>query len=311
MRKLPVFQSVAEVYSGVFRHYIDLLRVAWLPLLIWAVVGFLAGWWLLQHMVQNPAFLDAAADRKAKAAAFFEVMPWIYGVAIFKYLVLAIVAVGFHRFVLLGERRHGAAGTGFEFGRSEWLYIWSGIKIALLFVAVVAVVAAVGTAIFIAAKAAVGSSSANMNNLPPMLVFILVVGYVALVLCIALVASRLILVLPHVAIGQPSNLRFIWNHTRGNSWRILGYTFLVSLLAMVGLLLMLLVNWLLGMPMAQTPEALKDMLDHPTAFLIAGIVDLPIQIAWVMLTITMLSVAYREIIGLPADASLVDSPEPL
>lgn len=311
MRKLPVFQSVAEVYSGVFRHYIDLLRVAWLPLLIWAVVGFVAGWWLLQHMVQNPAFLDAAADQKAKDAAFLEVMPWIYGVAIFKYLILAIVAVGFHRFVLLGERRHGAAGTGFEFGRSEWLYIWSGIKIALLFIAVVAAIAAVGTVIFIAAKAAVGSSSANMKNLPPMLILILVVGYAALVLCAALVASRLILVLPHVAIGQPSNLRFIWNHTRGNSWRILGYTFLVSLLAMVGLLLMLLVNWLLGMPIAQTPEALKDMLEHPTAFLIVGIVDLPIQIAWVMLTITMLSVAYREIIGLPADMDTSGDASPL
>jgi len=311
MRKLPVFQSVSEVYSGVFRHYFDLVRVAWLPLLIWAVVSFLAGWWLLQHMVQNPAFLDAAADQKAKAAAFFEVMPLIYGVTFFKYLILAIVAVGFHRFVLLGERRHGAAGTGFEFGRSEWLYIWSGIKIALLFVAVISVVAAVGTIIFIAAKAAAGGSSTNLNNLPPALTFVLVLAYVALVVGAGLVAGRLVLVLPHVAIGQPSNLRFIWNHTRGNSWRILGYTLLVSLLALVGMLLMLLVNWLLGMPMAQTPEALKDMLEHPTAFLIVGIVDLPIQIAWIMLTITMLSVAYREIIGLPAGAGMGDSPEPL
>jgi hypothetical protein len=126
-----------------------------------------------------------------------------------------------------------------------------------------------------------------------------------------LVASRLVLVLPHVAIGQPSNLRFIWKQTHGNSWRILGYTLLVSLLAFVGLLLMLLVNWLLGMPMAQTPEALKDMVDHPTAFLIAGVVDLPIQMAWVMLTITMLSVAYREIIGLPADVDTSGDARPL
>ena len=222
-----------------------------------------------------------------------EVMPTLYGMSFFKYLVLTVVAVGFHRFVLLGERHHGVGGTGFEFGRSEWLYIWSGIKIGLLFLAFGVVMAIVG---------APNSGSFDPNSLPSALVGALVLGYFAAVLCVMLVIGRLVLVLLHVAIGHASELRRIWDLSGGNSWRMIGYMLLISLLASPGVLAMLLINWLLGIPMAQTPEALKELLEHPTSYWIASIVDLPIQIAWVMLTITMLSVAYREIIGLaPAD----------
>ncbi|MFZ3034948.1 MAG: hypothetical protein WA138_13155 [Parvibaculum sp.] len=293
MRKLAVFRSVGEVYSGVFRHFIDLIRVAWLPLLVWAVVSIVGGWWFLQHMVENAAFLDDAASQQARMEAFMEVMPTLYGMSFFKYLVLTVVAVGFHRFVLLGERHHGVGGTGFEFGRSEWLYIWSGIKIGLLFLAFGVVMAIVG---------APNSGSFDPNSLPSALVGALVLGYFAAVLCVMLVIGRLVLVLLHVAIGHASELRRIWDLSGGNSWRMIGYMLLISLLASPGVLAMLLINWLLGIPMAQTPEALKELLEHPTSYWIASIVDLPIQIAWVMLTITMLSVAYREIIGLaPAD----------
>ena len=303
MGKLPVFRSVGEVYSGVFRHFIDLIRVAWLPLLVWAVVSIVGGWWFLQHMVQNAAFFDDAASQQSRTEAFMEVMPALYGMAFFKYLVLTIVAVGFHRFVLLGERHHGVGGTGFEFGRREWLYLWSTLKIALLFVAILALIGSLGTTIFMGGKAIASYSAIDLSNLPPALVFVLMLGYMVLTICALLVVGRLSLVLPHVAIGQPSNLRFIWDHTRGNSWRMIGYMLLISLLASLGVLALLLVNWLLGIPMEQTPEALRELLEHPTSYWIASIVDLPIQIAWVMLTITMLSVAYREIIGLaPADA---------
>ena len=60
MRKLPVIRSVSEVFSGVTRHYFELLGVAAFPILATLVVIMLSGFLLWDteyprlHSIRNP-----------------------------------------------------------------------------------------------------------------------------------------------------------------------------------------------------------------------------------------------------------------
>jgi hypothetical protein len=144
MKKLPVFASISEVFHGVFAHFFQLVRVAWLPLIALIVVSAWGSWWVAQNFLVDPVLsgnalesvprgsAEAKALQEAQAAAFMKIAPKFYGLIFLQYLIVSIIAVGFHRFVLLGERVHGIAGTGFAFGRKELLYIWSLIKMALV-----------------------------------------------------------------------------------------------------------------------------------------------------------------------------------
>lgn len=44
MRKLPVFRSVGEVFSGVTRHYLQLILAAWPAVILIAVGAVLYVW---------------------------------------------------------------------------------------------------------------------------------------------------------------------------------------------------------------------------------------------------------------------------
>lgn len=311
MRKLPVFQSFKEVYSGVFAHFFELLRVAWLPLAISLLISALASWWLLQYLQAVPVLTasemgglsqeDAKAVQAAQMVAFLKMMPWVSASLFLQFIVMSAVAVGFHRFVLLGERHRGWGGTGFGFGRNELVYIWSMIKIG--FVGLIAVLVLtialgmiVGGALFVG-----GTMDAGASGLTPALIGT-ILGYVVIAVVLLFVMSRLSIVLPHVALGNPSRIRFIWNTTKGNSWRLAAFFALVALCAaLASAIAVAPLDLLLGIPLMATQETVRDLAASPWKFALRFVVSIPLTLAWAMLTVTMLSVAYREIVGLPAD----------
>ncbi len=314
MRKLPVFKSAKEVYAGVFTHFFDLVRVAWLPLVIWLFVSAWANWWMMHHFMLNPTFgaatvgtisqgqPDAKAIQHAQAAAFMKMMPVIYGFMFLQYFVLSIIAIGFHRFVLLGERVHGLAGTGLAFGRNELLYIWSLIKIGL--VGILALIPVMAVVAIVVAGISKGLGGAGPKGTSPALILIVAGAYLAAIVTWLLAASRLMLVLPHVALGNRSQLRFIWRNSDGNSWRLVGYFLLVALGVGIGSIIVVLpIYWLLGISIFSSAEVFHDMATNPWKFTLRFIVSIPLSLIWTMATITMLSVAYREIIGLPEGAA--------
>lgn len=307
MRKLPVFRSFGEVYAGVFTHFFELARAAWLPLALWVAVGLLAGWWMNHAMfaVLSDPTMTPEEMSKAQTAAFMKIMPQFYGLIFLQFLLLPIAAVDFHRFVLLGERRRGVAGSGFDLGRKEWLYIWSSIKLFLLFVLLmlpvfgVLMVVGAGASIF----AGQGLENLNSGNLSPAAILAMVVAYGVALCALSMVSCRLALVLPHVALGNPSELRFIWDQTRGNSWRLVGYFLLMVLsILLVMIAVQVLLGLIVGMPLAD-PKASRDLIHGSWKTLAMAAIWIPVQMLWMMLSITMLSVAYREIVGLPGQVA--------
>jgi hypothetical protein len=307
MRKLPVFRSFGEVYAGVFTHFFELARAAWLPLALWVAIGLLAGWWMSHAMfaaLGDPTMTPEEMS-KAQAAAFLKIMPQFYGLTVLQFLLLPIAAVDFHRFVLLGERRRGVGGSGFDFGRKEWLYIWSSIKLFLLFVLLMLPVFGVLMVVGAGASILTGQGLENLNsgNFSPNATGAMIATYFVAIFALLIVSCRLTLVLPHVALGNPSELRFIWDKTRGNIWRLFGYFLLMMLsFLLVMIAVQVLLGLIFGMPLAD-PKASRDLIHGSWKTLAMVAIWIPVQMLWMMLSITMLSVAYREIVGLPGQAA--------
>ena len=306
MRKLPVFRSVGEVFSGVFAHFFQLLRMAWLPIVIWLVISGVSNIWIssadmpftpeeLEAMMAGNADPTVAETARARMQAL---MPYVYGLIFVEYCFLSIIAVGFHRFVLLGETGRGWGGSGLSVGRPELLYIWSIIKLGLLYVLALIVIALVAVSISFALgeRDVVQTGALGGRTIHPMAAVILIVGILALMP----VFARLFLVMPHVALGNRSQLREIWGRTQGNGWRLVGYFLVVILtVGIASTVLILSAYAILGLRLIPTPEEIAAMQNGWTQTLLHFVIGIPFWLVWTMLTITMLSVAYREIVGLP------------
>jgi len=63
-----------------------------------------------------------------------------------------------------------------------------------------------------------------------------------------------------------------------------------------------LLGLIFGMPLAD-PKAMQDFVHGSWTNIAVVAVWIPVQMLWMMLSVTMLSVAYREIVGLPPDAA--------
>jgi hypothetical protein len=275
MRKLPVFKSAKEVYAGVFSHFMDLAAASWLPLAVIVGAATALQLWVVPttHVVmtqeENKAFLRDLAPAFAVYMIFL--MP-----------LVAIVAVNFHRFVLLGERGRGA-GTGFEFGRKELLYLWSLVKIMFILAGAILGISVLVGILAIPVVMLAKSHQADGGGSPLILLSIGVLVYVAILAVFVALMQRLMLALPHVALGNASRIWLIWRETKGNMWRLLGYYMLIILPVTIILVLL---------PMLK-----------PVSLVLFGVLYAPFLALVMMLSITMLSVAYREIIGLPAAAA--------
>jgi hypothetical protein len=100
---------------------------------------------------------------------------------------------------------------------------------------------------------------------------------------------RLMLALPDAAIGQPGKVIGIFPASQGNTWRMVGYGVLIGLIYTAILFGLVLILGLLGAVIG----------GGAIAVLLLGAVGLAAYFYFLMLQITMLSVAYREIVGLP------------
>ena len=124
MRKLDVVATVMEAYRGAYSHFFDLVRLVWLPVLIYIVANIAQQ----EFMQAQMAALDPNADPMlAMAQTFTWPVVLLMLVALFTW---PMIAVAWHRFVLLGDR--GQSAVNFHFGRREAVFLLTSIFIALL-----------------------------------------------------------------------------------------------------------------------------------------------------------------------------------
>jgi hypothetical protein len=109
---LPVFATVATAYRFLFREFLTVVRLAWFPLLVVAIVQYFAA----EATLDALGALPGATAEQAMASPY-DLVEWIVQV-----VVLAIVGVALHRLILFGDRKPGQYIT-FAFGRSEVLFV--------------------------------------------------------------------------------------------------------------------------------------------------------------------------------------------
>ena len=164
------------------------------PVAIYAVVTILA-----------ELLLGVAAAPKSGGA--------LYLLSTAEQVFAAAFAVGLHRFVLLGEMRHGA--RFFRWDRQFVQYVMLTLLLLILALAAAVMVAGVVGTDDDAAMIAPGAAGALFG--------------LAVMLGVALVLSRLALTLPAAALGDGKRPRDIWQATNGNGFRLLATTLLTAL----------------------------------------------------------------------------------
>jgi hypothetical protein len=180
--------------------------------------------------------------------------------------VQAMVAIGWHRALLLGET-HADRRIFLRFGKSELAYTFVAIAMLLFF--------AMGLGMLPAAMDMAGGAS-----------FVLAIFFLAGPILATLVVSRISLVLVMLALGRPADLKECWEATKGNGAR------LAALYLMVGI------------PMAISQFLLPVLMSRVAALGLGLVGDIVLSFVGTLvllivfcLLISAISLAYRELMG--------------
>ncbi|MCE9651058.1 MAG: hypothetical protein K8R18_15675 [Parvibaculum sp.] len=289
MNRLPVFRSVGEVFSGVTRHYFQLLFVSWPAVLVTVAAGGLIG-----SMYRSAGYVAAmtANNGKPDLEAMLAAQARLYSgtgglllLAAFLVLVLAssVAAVRWHRLVLLGEGAGSASPVRFlraEDGR----YIWTYIKVFLLLAGLVMVFG------IVLASLSVLKTRGNVSSQGPLMLIVVPVA-LFFYFWVLTVYMRASLALPDAAVGMGGRVGAVFKASSGNGVRLVGYVLLIALALMV----------VTGVAMfgLGVVAAVLAKFDARISLAIGLIAYVGLYMYFLMIGITMLSVAYREIVGLP------------
>lgn len=252
-RKLGVLAAMREAYSGAWTHLGGMLRLIWLPGVLYLALN-----------ITGALLADEGHDVIRILIELASLFLW------------PIIAVAWHRFILLGE---SPAGTyQINFGQREARFLMVSFFLVLLML----------PGFFIA------TLTAGLKDLGPSASLI---GFAGVLLAFVGIyfLIRLLLLLPAVAIDEPINVRLILERTRGNFWRLAALCILSSLPLLVAYWLTAYAFVVANLPLI-VPLLLTSL----------------ISIFFAIVNVAILSIAYRELIGPPgAMAADIDRPDPL
>ncbi len=243
-----------QAYALTFAGVDTILRLGWLA-------AFLFSTTQLFVRLSPPEVSDDGAEIVFATGdmAYFVVM------AIVGFCIQTMVAVGWHRAVLLGES-HAERRFHLRFGRNELLYTVVAVVLLLFF--------AMGMGMLPAAMEMNGSDI-------PLALFFLAGPILA-----TLVVSRLSLILPAVAIGKSYDIRDSWQASQGNGARLAALYLLV------------------GVPLAAAQFLMPLLMSSVAALGLGGIADVVTSFVGTLVMLILLctlvsamSLAYRELAG--------------
>ncbi|KAB7740453.1 hypothetical protein F2P47_07955 [Parvibaculum sedimenti] len=252
-RKLDVLAAIKEAYRGAWVHFGQMLKLTWLPGLLYIALTIVA------------AMLDANANPALR-----------FLLEIASLFLWPIIAVAWHRFILLGDAAPGAFHL--HFGRREARFLMVSIFLGLLMLP---------GYIMAALTVAMNEGAAN-----PSLSLVAFLGLIALLVAVYYF-TRLLLLLPGVAVDEPIDPRLILERTRGNFWRLV--------------LLMLLATLPIGVAFVVIGTVMLS-LGLPT--LIVFVLAAVFYIFFAIVGVAVLSIAYRELVGPPGTLAYdLDKPD--
>jgi len=291
MKKLPVFRAIGEVFSGVTRHYFRLLWLALTPLTLMFASAIVLGVLIASEDLLFPGLdtgIESPGDREPDWT-WPTIVVAIFTVLVILYAYGAMVA-RWHRFVLLGEVR---VRRNAFFGRINLRYMITTLKIMLVLLFVALPLSFFGTRLSDTVSRFVVMALAPLlertGELAPGIVAG-IVKFIVFVLPLTLVIARIVLALPDAAVGRKGSIEAIFETTRGNTLR------LAALLLVTGLVVQVIDT--AAVNVAEAAEAWGGP-DNPWFALLWLAIYVPLSFFGIMLYFTSLSVAYREIVGLP------------
>ncbi|ABS65095.1 hypothetical protein Plav_3496 [Parvibaculum lavamentivorans DS-1] len=237
--KLDVVATVREAYKGAWQHFGEMLRLIWLPGLLYLVLSVAS------------AFVDRGEQLfVAVLIDFISLFLW------------PIIAVAWHRFILLGDAPAGRFNL--SFGRREARFLLFSIFLVLLFMPG-------GILMVIAVSMPQTMTTSLLSFFGLLFLFVSLYFFV-----------RLSLLLPAVSVDDPVNPRLVLERTRGNFWRL-------AAVLVLAVLPVLVVAGLLGGLVTQGPAAA-----------IAALIAIAlVSIFFAVVNVAVLSIAYRELVGPP------------
>ena len=193
MASLPVFATIGTAYRFLMREFVTVVRFAWFPLLVVAVVQYLAA----------EAALDmvAATGGAGPVASPYDLVQWVVQTVVF-----AIVAVSIHRVILFGDRKPGQY-IAFSFGRPEILFM------------VLQVLAFAGYSVVGLIFAIASGGQAVTLTAPPPLGSIL--SFIVILAALTYALVRLTPLYPIAVAENRLDFRQGWELTRDKFWRLL------------------------------------------------------------------------------------------
>lgn len=246
--RLDVASTITEAYSGAWRNLGDMVRLIWFPVALYLVFSIAR------------VFVDVETQ-------FFLALV----LEIASLFLWPVIAVTWHRFILLGDEPSGP--IHFHFGRREAIFLLVSIFLILLFIP--------GAALSLAAAELQETPSGALLALFGLFLVAIAVYFFV----------RLTLLLPAVAIGDPVDPRLVLERTRGNFWRLLTVMFAVAVP-------ILLLSTLAGSLMAGG-GAMQLVAVALVAF---------VYVFFAVVNVAVLSIAYRELVGPPGSVPRESEP---
>lgn len=204
-QKLPVVATVLSAFGDLVTNWRAAVRMS-------------ATWGAILVGVGTGAFAMLVAAQPTLAANPLLNLLVLYSPLIVYMLFAISAAVGWHRLLLLDE---APQRIYLRLDRPVWRYVGASFLMALI---IWGVSFALSFPLLIAAGLLLGGNPAEWSATQ---IAILTGVGAALYIVAALVALRLSIALPARAIGERMRFRDAITATRGNSWRIVGGTFLI------------------------------------------------------------------------------------
>jgi hypothetical protein len=232
MGKIPVGQTIGQVFRFAFRRYFSVLSIMWLPLaLVGALFVYLLSpaFWSLNDWMNDAQHHVGAPP----PAHFFDTFRWIGLLNLLMILIFVMIIVGITK-EALGVRK-GPRFLYLSFGATD-LRVIGGflIVLAVMYASIIAIVllgaAAGGTVAF------VGASSENANHIAPTnwLLWAFVAIGIALYVAWFYFYIRLTYFLVPVTVAEHRfGILRSWELTKGNVWRIVAISLAILIPALV------------------------------------------------------------------------------
>lgn len=252
-KRLDVIAALTEAYRGAWNNLGEMLRLIWLPGLLWIALSVIAA---------------LIADREQPVLQFLVETATLF--------LWPIIAVAWHRFVLVGDVQPG--NFHLQFGRREGRFLLVSFGLVLLLMPGYLISMATMTL-----KDPAAGPSASLIGFFGLLLMLVGIYYFV----------RLSLLMPAVAIDEPINARLILERTRNNFWRLLALVFLASV-PIIALI------WLIA--------TLANAIGLPD--FVPLVVYAVIYVFFAIVNVAILSIAYRELIGPPGTLAFdLDNPD--